>query len=70
MKAVCCTTKVYASVPIEEAKLRGEQYLKSWLKKHLMRVVYIDASYLRAVVAQNVERVKAFKAMHPNGTTI
>jgi len=60
------TTKMYASAPIDEAKERGEKYLKSWLKDHLMRVVYCDARYLREVVAANIEQVKAFKATHPN----
>jgi hypothetical protein len=64
------TTKVYASVPVDEAKVRGEQLLKSWLKAHLIRVVYADAEYLRAVVAANLERVKAHKAKYPDAITL
>jgi len=60
------TTRVYASASLEEAKIRGEQYLKAWLKKHLIRVTYCDAEYLRKVVAGNIERVKQHKANSPN----
>lgn len=64
------TTKVYASASLEEAKIRGEQHLKTWLKKHLIRVAYCDAEYLRAVVAANLERVKAHKIKYPNAITL
>ncbi len=60
------TTKVYASASVEEAKDRGAQYLKSWLKGHLIRAVYGDAGYLQALVAANIDRVKAEKAKNPN----
>jgi hypothetical protein len=60
------TTKVYASASVEEAKNRGEQQLKSWLKDHLIRSTYCDATYLRALVAANIDRVKAEKAKNPN----
>jgi len=63
-------TRVYASASVEEAKLRGEQHLKSWLKGHLIRVTYCDAEYLRAVVAANLERVKAHKAKYPSAITL
>jgi hypothetical protein len=60
------TTKVYASASVEEAKNRGKQQLKSWLKDHLIRSTYSDATYLRALVAANIDRVKAEKAKNPN----
>jgi hypothetical protein len=64
------TTKVYESAPISEVKITGERLLKSWLNKHLIRVTYCDAEYLRVVVATNLERVKAFKTQHPNGIVL
>lgn len=64
------TTKVYESASAEEAKIRGEQHLKSWLKKHLIRVAYADADYLRAIVAGNIERIKVFKSEHPDGIVL
>jgi len=50
------TTKVYASASVEEAKTRGEQYLKSWLKENLIRVTYCNATYLRASSQLTIER--------------
>jgi hypothetical protein len=64
------TTKVYASASVEEAKNRGDKYLKSWLKGNLMRVVYCDAKYLRALVAENIERVRAHKLKYPNAIVL
>lgn len=64
------TTKMYASASVEEAKKRGEILLKSWLKKHLIKVVYADAEYLRAIVAANLERVKAHKLKYPDAITL
>lgn len=60
------TTKMYASVTIEEAKKRGESLLKAWLKSHIIKVIYADAEYLRGVVAANLERVKAHKLKYPD----
>lgn len=64
------TTKVYEFASAEEAKTRGEERLKSWLKKHLIRVVYADVDYLRAVVVANLERVKAHKIKYPDSITL
>jgi len=65
------TTMVYASsTSIEEIKIRGERYLRAWLKGHLIRVTYCDVAYLRALVAANLERVKAHKAKFPNAITL
>lgn len=41
--------------------------LKDWLGDKLMDVSYMDAKYLRALVAHNVDAVRAFKAAHPSG---
>jgi hypothetical protein len=64
------TTMVYTSASVEEAKIRGEQYLKSWLKGHLIRVTYCDVTYLRALVAANLERVRAHKVKYPNAIVL
>ncbi len=64
------TTKVYASVTVEQAKEHGEKYLKSWLNKHIIRVTYCDAEYLRRIVAANLERVKAHKIKFPDAITL
>ena len=64
------TTRVYRDAPEHEIKARGQQYLKSWLKSHMMQAVYCDADYLRALVAANIDRVRAFKAENPNGVTL
>jgi|SRR5579872_1123 len=64
------TTKIYASASIEEAKERGETLLRSWLKKHIIKVVYADADYLRAIVGANLERVKAHKLKYPDAIVL
>lgn len=64
------TTKVYASASVQQAKERGEKLIKSWLKKHIIRVTYCDVAYLRLVVAANLDRVKAHKLKFPDAITL
>lgn len=64
------TTKVYRSAPISEAKARGEQMLKTWLPRQLIKSVYCDAGYLRELVAANIERVRAYKAENPDAIVL
>jgi hypothetical protein len=64
------TTKVYEQATVDEAKERGERLLKAWLPRHLIRVTYCDADYLRAVVEANIERVRAHKLNFPDAITL
>lgn len=53
------TTKVYEELPSDPDA--AKKRLQQWLGNNLMLAAFMDAKYLRLIVKQNYDRVKAFK---------